>query len=114
MGGKGAKRKGSKFERDVKAAAQEYKLNVKKVALSGATEDYPGDIDIEGALYECKVRGDGFKELYKWLNVKDDDVPHKPYIRGLFVKADRMPPLAVVRMDDYLAMLACWHGRGEQ
>lgn len=37
---------------------------------------------------ECKARADGFRELYGWL--EDRDI--------LIVKADRQPPLVVLRL----------------
>ena len=37
---------------------------------------------------ECKARGDGFRQLYDWLDQRD----------VLIVKSDRQEPLVVVRL----------------
>lgn len=57
-----------------------------RVPLSGATEFAKADVRIAGLAGECKVRGDGFKNLYAWLG--DNDF--------LTVRADRKPRLYVV------------------
>lgn len=69
--------------------------SVKRVPLSGALKDLPGDIDLPWlgtrAQGECKWRAAGFKEIYKWLKPRDI----------LFIKADRQEGLAVIRISDF-------------
>lgn len=90
-----AHRKGSDFERLVAKA-----LGGTRVPLSGAVAAFPGDVvawinGVERRI-ECKKRATGFKQDYGWL--RDN---------WLLVKAaDRMPPLAVLKFEDLVAMVA--------
>jgi hypothetical protein len=69
---------------------QAYGLAAARVPLSGAMAGYPGDLLLPllgvQRVVEVKVRRDGFKPLYDWLENRD----------LLIVKADRLPPLVVV------------------
>lgn len=66
-----------------------------RVPLSGAQEGYPGDVAGLGMLWECKMRADGFRELYKWLEGAD----------ALAVRADRREWLAVIPVSKLLALI---------
>lgn len=67
-------------------------INGKRIPLSGACEGFKGDVSGLDLLWEVKVRGDGFKELYKWLEGKD----------ALAVKADRKQWLVVIPLELFL------------
>jgi hypothetical protein len=76
----------------------------RRVPLSGAAQGWPGDLvidlpDTKGLIVECKVRSDGFRQLYQWLEGAD----------VLTVKADRRPALAVLDLDDYCRLLRMAH-----
>jgi hypothetical protein len=88
MGGRASKQKGSRFELSLAKA-----IGGRKVPLSGAAAGWKGDvIGPDGLRYECKVRKDGFKQIYSWL--EDND--------RLVIKADRKDPLVVMRLPDYI------------
>lgn len=88
-----SKNKGSRFEREIVELARSKGLAAKRVPLSGAAEGYPGDVQIRASwgadwCLEAKWRGDGFRELYKWIEGKD----------GLVVRADHKEALLIVRL----------------
>jgi Holliday junction resolvase len=87
--GKSQRRKGYRGENQLVNYFKQYNLTVKRIPLSGATDYKKGDIELEGYTGEVKLRKDGFKEIYKWLENADI----------LFLKADRKEYLAVVRVD---------------
>lgn len=97
------KRKGDRFERQIRDMAIGAGLKTRKTPLSGAVKDRvnEGDIIIEEFSFECKCRANGFREIYKWLGAH----------RGLFIRADRQKPLVVTEAESYLDMLAYWLGR---
>lgn len=64
-----------------------------KTPLSGALGgDLRGDVVGLGLIWECKMRADGFKQLYKWLDNRD----------ALALKADRKEWLVVMPLETYL------------
>jgi len=76
------------------------------VPLSGAADGYKADIDVyvlpdqNGVtaptyVSECKVRRDGFKQIYEWKG--DNDF--------LFIKADRREPLVVMIVEQLKMLL---------
>lgn len=88
------------MERTCVLLANSFGLQSERVPLSGAAGgSYVSDITIRvlGLLkrFECKWRGDGFKELYKWLDGND----------GVIVKADGKPLLMVVKYEDWLRLV---------
>lgn len=98
--GKFSRDKGARSERNFVNRLKDRGIPAKRVPLSGAIPDQPGDIVmpwISGELvrFEAKVRAEGFKQIYGWIR------PHK----GLIIKADKKEPLVIVRMDDYAEML---------
>ena len=87
MSGRKSRRKGAHEERMLVRALQERGFAAEKASRSG----YGGhDISIPllgvNRHVEVKVRADGFRELYKWLDARD----------FLIVRADRCEPLVVV------------------
>jgi|TARA_B110000091_G_C13371253_1_gene292291 Holliday junction resolvase len=105
MGGRASSSKGYRGEKQVQAQIAAHGHACRRVPLSGAAQGWPGDLvidlpDAQGLIVECKVRADGFRQLYQWLEGAD----------VLTVKADRRPALAVLDLDTYSALLAKAHG----
>ena len=94
--GKSQRDKGARFEREIVKKLNEAGISAKRVPLSGATW-MKGDLligkDGDEEVAELKKRGNGFKQLYVWL---DDH-------RYLIVAADRKEPLIVQRLEDWVA-----------
>lgn len=98
--GKASKVKGARGERFFARQLQERGIAAERIPLSGQHGGmFSGDISVPvlglNRRFECKLRGDGFKEIYKWL---DDNF-------GLFLKADRKPPLVVLELSDFIDLL---------
>lgn len=95
-----AKRKGDKHELATVALFKEYHLDAKKVPLSGAADGFKGDIHVTvhwkpaPLKLECKIRAEGFKELYRWLEGND----------AVVVRADRKPALAVIPLELFVKL----------
>lgn len=82
MSGLRSKRKGSRAELDFAK-----RIGGEKVPLSGAAGgSFVGDVVGMGMVWECKVRKDGFKQLYSWMDGKD----------ALAIKADRKEWMVVL------------------
>lgn len=93
MSGRRSKRKGSRAEREFAKL-----IGGERVPLSGsAGGSYTGDVKGLGLLWECKVRKDGFKQLYKWLEGDAD---------ALAIKADRKEWLVVLPAEKLLKILS--------
>lgn len=89
--GKAQRDKGNRAERELAKL-----LGGERVPLSGAAGgSYTGDVVALGLTWEAKVRGDGFKQLYGWLEGRD----------VLAVKTDRKPWLAVIPVTTLLDLL---------
>jgi hypothetical protein len=92
-GGRASRAKGNRLERAVVRLMQDHGLGAERVPLSGsAGGSYSGDVSIPllgiDRKVECKARAAGFKQIYGWLEGAD----------ALIVKADRKPPLVIVRL----------------
>ena len=90
-GGRASRYKGNRTERAIVRLLQERGLAAERVPLSGASRGrFGGDVSVPvlgvDRLVEVKCRGDGFRELYKWLAGTD----------VLIVRADRRELLVVV------------------
>ncbi|SDY22579.1 hypothetical protein [Thermoactinomyces sp. DSM 45892] len=67
-----------------------------RVPLSGAAGgSYTGDVIGLNCRWECKVRGNGFKQIYGWLEGND----------ALAIKADRKEWLVVMPISQFKDML---------
>lgn len=87
--GKASRDKGARNERMFVADAQAAGLDSERIPLSGAVKgSFAGDVRVSGYLGEVKVRGDGFKELYRWLEHDGADF--------LALRADRKEWLVVL------------------
>lgn len=96
--GKSQKDKGYRGENNLRHLLQDAGIECKRIPLSGASAILPGcDLLIgeDERQAEVKIRGNGFKKLYDWL-------ANNEY---LFVKADRLPYLAVMRVDDFIKLV---------
>lgn len=98
--GKKSKDKGYRGERYFVEKLTGAGISAKRVPLSGALQELPGDITLpwlgERRDFEAKWRANGFKEIYKWIKPR----------RGLFIKADRQEGLAVLRISDFAELLS--------
>jgi Holliday junction resolvase len=93
MSGRRSRDKGARTERGIVHALQSNGFAAARVPLSGAAGGrFSGDVVLSlmgrDLCLEVKVRSDGFRELYGWLDKRD----------VLIVKADRQEPLVVVRL----------------
>ena len=92
-GGRASRDKGNRAERAIVKFLQDHGFAAERVPLSGAAGgSYLGDISVPllgvDRCVEVKVRADGFRELYRWLDKRD----------LLIVRADRSEPLVVIRL----------------
>jgi Holliday junction resolvase len=90
-GGRSPRQKGNRAERALVRFLQERGFAAERVPLSGSARgSYVGDISIPilgvDRCCEVKVRGNGFTQLYAWLEGRD----------LLIVRADRSDPLVVL------------------
>tara|TARA_R100000426_G_scaffold68884_1_gene47927 strand:- start:3849 stop:4154 length:306 start_codon:yes stop_codon:yes gene_type:complete len=85
-----ARDKGARFEREFAKSIGGY-----RVPLSGAMGgEYSGDVKGLGMTFECKVRKDGFKKIYEWLN--------NEHVDALAIKADRKDTLIVMPLETFM------------
>src|SRR5215467_10161160 len=75
-GGRASRQKGNRAERAIVRFLQEYGFAAERVPLSGAARGrFGGDVSIPvlgvDRRVEVKCRGNGFRELYKWLDNAD-------------------------------------------
>jgi hypothetical protein len=107
-GGRASRDKGNRQERALVALLQAAGFAAERVPLSGAARGrFGGDLSVPllglDRRAEVKVRGNGFRELYKWLNGAD----------LLVVRADRAEPLVVVPLRFAIEIaVAAERGRG--
>ena len=90
-GGRASRQKGNREERALVRILQEYGFAAERVPLSGAARGrFGGDLSVpllgRDQRVESKVRANGFRELYAWLEGND----------FLVVRADRREPLVVL------------------
>jgi Holliday junction resolvase len=90
-GGRASRQKGNRTERAIVRLLQERGFAAERVPLSGAARgSFGGDVSVPllgiDRRVEVKVREDGFRELYKWLNGAD----------LLIIRADRRELLVVI------------------
>jgi Holliday junction resolvase len=90
-GGRASRQKGNRTERAIVRLLQNAGFAAERVPLSGAArERFGGDVSVPllgiDRRVEVKCRGNGFRQLYAWLD--DADL--------LIVKCDREEPLVVI------------------
>jgi Holliday junction resolvase len=97
-GGKGARIKGSTFEREIVNYLKACDIPSHRIPLSGAVTGYKGDLRVTvGGLErkaECKRRARAFLTLEKWL---DDNA-------FLFCRDDRSDTLVVMRLSEFVVL----------
>ena len=93
--GKAQRSKGYRGEYFLVKKLREAGLEAERVPLSGATGFKKGDIVVEGLTGEVKLRKNGFKMLYDWLDGND----------FLKVKADRKEYLVVIPLELFIKLL---------
>ena len=98
--GKKSRDKVARNERKIVEIIQSHGVEAKRVPLSGAATGFKGDIQMGTWTIECKVRANGFKQIYDWLDGDSD---------FLVIGRDRSPPLAVIDLRDLLDILAGRH-----
>jgi Holliday junction resolvase len=91
MGGRASRNKGAREERALVRLLQAAGFAAERIPLSGACGGrFSGDVSVPllgvDRRVEVKVRADGFREFYQWLNDVD----------FLVVRSDRHEPLVVV------------------
>jgi Holliday junction resolvase len=91
MSGRGSRDKGNRLERALVHALQNAGFAAERVPLSGAARGrFGGDLSVPilgvDRRAEVKCRGNGFRQLYDWLDGAD----------LLIVRADRSEPLVIV------------------
>lgn len=103
MTGRRSRNKGSGYEREIVAAHIERGISARKMPLSGALRDYPGDVQIAGMIGECKRTKRSRTSLYDALAQGNDaaDV--------LFIRDDGKKTLVVVPFEFWFQLLE-WAG----
>ncbi len=95
-----SRKKGYRIENELVNILKERGIEAYRVPLSGGAPGFAGDIIIalneKEYICEVKSRGEGFRQIYKWLEGKD----------MLFVKADRKKYLAVIPLEIFLKILS--------
>lgn len=100
-GGKASRQKGDRFESSVVDQLRSQGIQAQRVPLSGAAGGmFTGDIqfisprDSINRKIECKVRANGWGDLYNWIV---DNY-------ALCIKRDRAETLVVLRMADFIKL----------
>jgi Holliday junction resolvase len=93
-GGRASREKGNRTERAIVRLLQGHGFASERVPLSGSMRGrFSGDVTVPllgvDRRVEVKCRGDGFRELYRWLGNGAD---------FLIIKRDRDEPLVVIRL----------------
>lgn len=105
--GKFSRDKGAREERRIVNSLKDQSIAAERVPLSGAMGGiYSGDVHFEVPalaeqewVFEAKLRANGFKQLYQWIDGND----------GLFVRADNKETLVVLPFNAF-----CRLARGER
>lgn len=108
MSGKKSRDKGARSERALVNLLREHGLDAVRVPLSGACDGFKGDVLVRGRFWgddgfdkqdfdpplkiESKVRANGFKQIYNWLDGND----------ALAIKADNKEWLVVVPLKEWV------------
>lgn len=98
--GKFSRDKGARNERKLVNIIQSHGIEAVRVPLSGAATGFKGDIKMGQWTIEAKLRAEGFKQIYDWIDGDCD---------FLVIGRDRSPPLAVLDLRDLLDILAGRH-----
>ena len=104
--GKMQRDKGAREERAIVNYWQHFGYAAERVPLSGAAGgSFKGDVTIpflnKDNVFEAKLRGNGFRQIYDWL---DDNY-------GLFIRADCKPRLVVIPEDKFRELVQAAEGK---
>jgi hypothetical protein len=105
-GGRSPRAKGNRLERAIVRLLQDAGLGADRVPLSGSAGGrYSGDLTVpccgRDLTIEAKARGNGFKQLYRWLEGRD----------ALVIRRDRSDTLVILRLDLAAQVLRTAEGR---
>jgi hypothetical protein len=100
-GGRSPKTKGSGYEREVVALAQEVGLYARRVPLSGAMQEYPNDVQIGDYTYELKRRK---KPISGKLEALLEEAVSKGGI-GVITRADQGSSRVYLPLATYLKLI---------
>lgn len=92
--GKMQRDKGARFEREIVNKFEFHDIKAKRVPLSGASwlkGDIIANLNNEDYVFELKKRGNGFKQIYEWIDEPD----------ALIICADRKKPLVIMEFDNF-------------
>lgn len=92
--GKMQRDKGARFERECVNKFEFHDIKAKRVPLSGASwlkGDIIANLNNEDYVFELKKRGNGFKQIYEWIDEPD----------ALIICADRKKPLVIMEFDNF-------------
>ena len=92
--GKMQRDKGARFEREIVNKLEFHDIKAKRVPLSGASwlkGDIIANLNNEDYVFELKKRGNGFKQIYEWIDEPD----------ALIICADRKKPLVIMEFDTF-------------
>lgn len=92
-----SKIKGNRVEREISKRLVDAGISSKRVPLSGAHPDLPGDITIGDFIGEVKARknGNGFTTIEKWLGTKD----------VLVLKKNHADPFVVMNWEMFIKIM---------
>jgi Archaeal holliday junction resolvase (hjc) len=105
-GGRGARQKGNRAEREAVAILRGHGFDAVRVPLSGSaggllfSHDLVWSLQGHGYRLEVKWRGNGFKQVYDWLAQGSD---------MLVIRADDQKPLLVLPLTLAAQLLAGQH-----
>lgn len=112
--GKSSKRKGAHYERHIVRLHDAEGIAARKVPLSGALADFPGDVVIADHFQgEIKARklANGFKVVRDWLD--GNDLLFLQEIAAVGHGASP-PPLVVMPWRQYVELMHIWGAREDQ
>ena len=102
--GKKSQRKGYRGEHKLVKELAKYGISAKRVPLSGRVEGFKGDIVLEinkeTKKAEVKVRQEGFRKLYQWLNGNDF-----LFIRQVSEKEKDKPYLVLMSLETFVKLI---------
>lgn len=102
MSGRKSKDKGYRGEANFVNLMQDHGIGAERMPLSGALGGkWAGDVKVWTTfhewLFEGKVRANGFKKIYDWIEPANID--------ALFLKADRKPYLIVMKVEKFIELI---------
>jgi Holliday junction resolvase len=100
-GGKGARQKGDRFEREIDEYAQERGLSSRRMPLSGAVEGFENDVEIMDWKFECKRSRNAISAKLE----KAFQTCRKRGGIAVITRADRGDPMVYMDLGRFLDMM---------